>query len=130
MGLREDLIPEPLGQGVAVASRGAAAEPVERAGVADDEVAEVLARAEELDQHIGRARVVRQRREPLDGFRARGGEPFEVRERHSRIGAPGQERAELPQEDIEPLRFQPPTGEVAEVGRGADRIADPDPLQP
>lgn len=54
---RREVVPEVGDQRIAIATIGLSTEPVEETGVADHQLAEVLARAEELNEDLGRPRV-------------------------------------------------------------------------
>ena len=82
-------VPELVDQRLAVAPLGPGTEPVEQGRVADQELAEVLARAEELDEDLRRPHALGQHGEGLVGPRAGGDEPLQVRQRHAGSGHRG-----------------------------------------
>ena len=101
-------------------------------GVADQDLAEILAGAEDLQEDLGRPRVRRQLVErlvePADG----GEEAFEVRQRHAGVGAPRQDGVELhgdPRDPVEPLGPGAP-GEVDQVRAPALGVADAQAREP
>ena len=122
--------PELGDQRLAVAALGADAEPVEQGRVADDQLAEVLARAEELDQDLGRPGVADQVAQGRLGHRAGRHEPFQVRQGHVGVGTPWQEAVELGREPGDQGAGPPPLGQVAEVAEPALGVADPQAREP
>ena len=119
-------IPEPFDQDRTIPAFGAGLEPVEQPGVADQDLAVILARAEDLEQDLGRPGVGGQPVERLVEPRDGGEEAFEIGEGHARVGASRQDRVELdgdPCHAVQPLRAGAP-GQVGEITRPALRVAD------
>ena len=100
-------------------SRGSASalEPVEQRRVADHQLAEVLAGAEELHEHLGGSGMLGQDPEHGLGPPVGRDEPLEVRQRHAGVGAAGQEQVQLAGDPARSVRPPRPAREVAR-GRG------------
>ena len=127
---RRDRRPELLDQGGPVAALRAGAEPVEQVGVADQDLAEILAGAEDLEEDLGGPRLADELVERLVEPADRAEEALEVRQRHAGVGAPRQDGVELrgdPRDPVEPLG-PGAAGEVDQVARprSASRMPSPE----
>jgi hypothetical protein len=84
----------------------------------------VLARAEELDKGFGRPSVLGQQTQSRQGIGPRGNKPFEIRERHARIGRAWQQRGQVVRKVADCGVIRPGHGrEVVPVPRCAVQVA-------